>query len=553
MNAELGRGSSAGLRSIETGAFEPQADDVGVGVAEKVDVLRRHARTLGLWILVCLSVSSFYLYVATPEFLATTEIVLQPRQPFSAAMDPSGATIAGPALDSAQADSQVEVIQSERNLRFVFDTLGLADDPEYKPTNKPGLVRRVLSLIPFLSGKTELLQEKQASISTELAYKAFSSNVSVHRLGQSYAFELSFRAQSPAKAARLANAIAAAYIRDQVLFNSASNHHRAEFLEDRISDIKTQLDVAMQSVKDGTIPDDFQFSDSDARIVSNALPPLTKAYPQTKLILLWTIAFALISGIGVIAVRESLDRTVRAPEQVRRSLGMYCLGVFPRVGGGSRWRRNPKKISYRFAFDSPNTDFAQTLRTLRTSIFAADEEASHVSVGVISCMPGEGKTTIASNLAFLLATSGDSVFLVDADFRNPTLTRELAPDAALSLTETLGDSHVDISCAELPLTENLAFIPAVSAGSVRDPNLFPGSPRMAQTLKSLSSARHIIVDLPPLNASSDALAIGRLLGGVILIAAVNHTSLDQLSQAARAMIASDVRVFGIVLNEPRIR
>ena len=112
---------------------------------------------------------------------------------------------------------------------------------------------------------------------------------------------------------------------------------------------------------------------------------------------------------------------------------------------------------------------------------------------------------------------------------------------------------MDISCAELPLTENLAFIPAVSAGSVRDPNLFPGSPRMAQTLKSLSSARHIIVDLPPLNASSDALAIGRLLGGVILIAAVNHTSLDQLSQAARAMIASDVRVFGIVLNEPRIR
>ena len=550
MDAQLGRGSAAGLGSVEARAFEPEAEDAGTGVAEKVAVLRRHARPLVLWILVCLGISSVYLYDTTPEFLATTKIVLQPRQSFAAAMDPS-ATVAEPTLDSAQAESQVEVIQSERNLRFVFDTLGLANDPDYMPA-KPGLARRVLSLIPFPPGNTALSQDKQVSVSTELAYNAFSNNVSVRRLGQSYAFELSFRAQSPAKAARLANAITAAYIRDQVLFNSASKQRGPEILEGRISDIKTELDVATQSVKDGIIPD-FEFSDSDARIVGSALPPLTKAYPQTKLTLLWAIVFALISGVGVIAVRESLDRTIRGPEQVRRSLGMYCLAAFPRVGGGSYWRRSPKKISYRIALDLPNSDFAQTLRNLRTLIFSADDAASHVSIGIVSCMPGEGRTTVASNLAFLLATCGDPVILIDADFRNPALTREFAPDATLSLTEILGDSHGDVNRAELPLTENLVFIPAVSVGSARDPNLFTGSRRMAQTLESLSSARHIVVDLPPLNASSDAPAIGRLLGGVILVAAINHTSVDQLSQAARAMNASDVRVFGIVLNEPTIR
>ena len=341
-----------------------------------------------LWILVCLGISSVYLYDTTPEFLATTKIVLQPRQSFAAAMDPS-ATVAEPTLDSAQAESQVEVIQSERNLRFVFDTLGLANDPDYMPA-KPGLARRVLSLIPFPPGNTALSQDKQVSVSTELAYNAFSNNVSVRRLGQSYAFELSFRAQSPAKAARLANAITAAYIRDQVLFNSASKQRGPEILEGRISDIKTELDVATQSVKDGIIPD-FEFSDSDARIVGSALPPLTKAYPETKLTLLWAIVFALISGVGVIAARESLDRTIRGPEQVRRSLGM---SIFGRISAS--WRRivlaeKREKISYRIALDSPNSQLAQTLRNLRTLIFSADDAASHVSIGIVSCMPGEGR------------------------------------------------------------------------------------------------------------------------------------------------------------------
>ena len=118
---------------------------------------------------------------------------------------------------------------------------------------------------------------------------------------------------------------------------------------------------------------------------------------------------------------------------------MYCLAAFPRVGGGSCWRRSPKKISYRIALDSPNYRLRADFANSANLIFAADDAASHVSIGVVSCMPGEGRTTIASNLAFLLATS-----VIQSSWSMPTSATPLlelenfAPDAALSLTETWG-------------------------------------------------------------------------------------------------------------------
>ena len=110
-------------------AFAAAGNDDVSALRETAHSLRRSWRAVVVWFCLCVGLALVYVLTATPQFSAWTEVVLEPRQPV--ATPDAAAASTTPALDSAQADSQVHVIQSERNLRYVFDTLGLASDPEF--------------------------------------------------------------------------------------------------------------------------------------------------------------------------------------------------------------------------------------------------------------------------------------------------------------------------------------------------------------------------------------------------------------------------------------
>ena len=545
---QAGLDHQVGLEHIDMRAAGAE-DGARSIVGETIAVIKRRYLGLSIWLLACVTMASGYVLTARPEFSSTAQVVLEPRQEVPVGSNPSAASLA-PALDSAQAESQMQVIKSGRNLRYVFDTQNLASNPAYAD-QPPGLIKGLIgsltSMIPGLK-REELPPEEKERIARESAFQKFADTVTVKRLGQSYVMEVSVRALTPKDAVMLANAVMMAYIRDQVLVRAASEQRRSDFLQNRISIIQSEKLVATKAVAEGIVPD-FQFPDSDARVVSAALEPLTKAYPQTKLILLLAGIFGVVTGVGAVTIHQSLDRTIRSREQVRRVLGFDCLGAFPRMRG---WR-GKDKLSYRFVLDRPDTEFADTLRVLRTSLFAASRSGQGISIGIVSCVSCEGRSTIAANLAHLRAVSGDRVVLIDADLRNPAMSRLLAPSAPRGLNEMLlGREAEDGETAALPETEiapGLAFVPAVRGGRDCDPNVFLGSHVMQDALARSDRDRDIVVDLPALSDSSDAQAVGRLLDGVILVAAVNRTSLDELSEAVRALQAADVRLLGIVLND----
>lgn len=534
-------GPLPGLDRTDFGEPGYEAETTLIG--DLIAAIRRHALALALWILLCTAAGIAYVVMAQPEFVAAAQIALEPRVRLPPGADAAAAASAtAPTLDSAQAESQVQVIRSARNLRYVFDTLGLDKDPAYTAKG-PGLVRRTIdritALLPFLSAAPPS-PEEEAMRAREIAFQNFSDRVQVKRLGQSYVLEVSFRGLTPQDAARLTNAIAAAYIRDQVLVRAASDQRGTEFLQGRIALIQAQKKAADEAVATGVITD-FQFPDSDARIVGAALRPLAAAYPQTKLILLLGAFFGLVSGIGCIAVLHSFDRTVRSLAQIRRMLGVDGFLV-PRFKGG--------RLTETTALDRPDSEFALALRLLRTVLFAAGGESRYITIGLVSCHKDEGCSTLSANLACLLSTSSDRVVLVDADLRDPELTRRFAPRATTGLENLVLSPGIGADLPEIALSATFGFVPAVAAGQTANPNAFLGARGMRAALARVNGKRDLILDLPPLDASSDAQAIGHMLTGIVLVASLNRTKLDQLSDAIRALRSANCRVLGIVLNDP---
>lgn len=521
---------------------DPNDDPGTTLIGDLIAAVRRYAIPLALWVLFCVCAGVGYVLLTKPEFSASAQIALEPRVRLPPGADAAAAAAAtAPTLDSAQAESQLQVIRSARNLRYVFDTLKLDQDPAYADKG-PGLIGRIIGrLSDLVSSKSPVSPEEAALRAREIAYQNFADKVQVKRLGQSYVLELSFRGLTPQRTTAITNSIAAAFIRDQVLVRVASEQRGTEFLQGRIAMIQAQRKAIDEAVATGVIPD-FQFPDSDARIVGAALMPLVAAYPQTKLVLLLGAVFGLVSGIGCIAVVHSFDRIVRSPAQARRVLGVDCLAVVPRLQGNG--------LTDTSAVDRPDSDFAVAMRLLRTVLFAVGSESRHVTIGLVSCGEDEGCSAISANLATLLAASSDKVLLVDADLQGPELTRRLAPDAPAGLHDLLHASADYTDLPEVPLTPSLSFVPAVAAGHKADPNAFLGAHAIHAALARIRGRRDVILDLPALITSSDAQAIGTSLTGVVLVAALNRTKLDQLSEAIRALRSANCRVLGIVLNDP---
>ena len=510
-------------------------------VREVLVEVRRRWRGLALWLCVCISGAIAYVSLTKPEFVATTQVVLEPRQ-FEAPFGTAAAPIA-PTLDSSQVDSQLHVIQSERNLRYVFDTLGLANDPDFAEEGFP--VAWLTARLRINRDTTSLSTEDLARRTRQSAYLRFAGRVSVQRLGESYAIEVSYRALSPQKAAKLANSITAAYIRDQIIYNAAAEaaDRGGEYLQNRIANLETEEKVADYAVKTGVIPN-YTFGHASARVVSAAIEPLTKSYPMTNRILGLSVVAGLVTGVGAIAFHSELDRKIRSPQQLRRLTGIDVFATVPKVAkrGG---------LPLNETINEPASPFARSMLALCNMALTSAAGSQAVSVGVVSCNAHEGRSSLAANLAYLIAASGLPVTLVDADLRNPALTQALAPKAISSPSKLALPQGVDATGLRVAINSLLSFVPAVSiSGGENDSGLVFSCRETVLAIKALAATGDVIVDLPPLSTSANAFALGKSLTGVIVVATLHKTTVDELASAIRTMNTLGIRLLGVILNEP---
>ena len=191
-------------------------------------------------------------------------------------------------------------------------------------------------------------------------------------------------------------------------------------------------------------------------------------------------------------------------------------------------------------------------KLLRANLnFTIPEDVKCPIIGVTSSMRGEGKSTTAINLSYVIAESGKRVLLIDGDLRIPSIAKKMSIEASPGLTDILvGPEAGQTGVLKARVLDNWYILP--SGVLPPNPSELLGSRRMASTLKVLSEKfDYIIVDLPPVNLVSDALAISPLLTGMIVVVREDYTEKKELETSLRQLQLSNVNILGCVMNESK--
>lgn len=263
------------------------------------------------------------------------------------------------------------------------------------------------------------------------------------------------------------------------------------------------------------------FPVSNMRVISAATQPDRASGPRfTRTMALFT-ALGLMMGTGFGALREFNERSFRTGGEVSRS-GLRFLGYLGELPGTVRRRRftkgkkeaGPAPLSTDSGIDSA---FAETLRNAIHAFPKPRQGSRGRAIGVISVLPGEGKTTVAAHLARLLHRTGYRTLLIDADFRRPALSRSLGKPVEQGLADAIrGTDWRDLIRTDK--SSGLPILPTISNEDAAIASVLLSSDAMARMLAELRQEfDFIIVDLPPVGPVIDAKAFEPLIDGFMMV------------------------------------
>jgi succinoglycan biosynthesis transport protein ExoP len=679
-----------------------------------IALVRRHMAMIAVTIAIFVALAVAYLVVTPAQFRATAVMIMDARRtPGLQAANTPEVT-----LDNPTVESQAEILRSENIALAVIRDLKLADDPGL---TTPSALGSVFAAVGSVLGSNEPPSEARALRSV---VEQFDRRLTVRRVGVTFVFEIAFLHPDPAKAAEIANAVADAYVVEQLEAKYQSTRRAGGWLQDRLkelskqatdaeravvefkrqnkiidsggrllneqqlSELSSQLTIAranageakarldrVESMLKGDVPDisvtdmlrnevivrlrnqyldlakreadliprvgvahdsvqkirtemreilrsvkselsrvgesyrsDYEIAKSrldsletsiavaigetqvtsqaqvelreldsaaqsyralydnflqrymeavqqqsipltEARLVTQATPPLRKAEPRFLLTTLGAALAGFMMGFGISWLREAADDRVRSREQLEAVSGHPCICTLPKLKI-SRKSPSPEKEVIREVSMRPLSRFSEGIRTIKMNIdFHGAAPHTHKVIGIISALPGEGKSTIAYSLADMIHRSGFKVALIDADLRRPSLSGRLdvRRKDLPGLIEVLSGTPVDD--AMIRGADGPDLLPASHTGANARSNEFLSSAAMANLLRELRTEYdYIIIDLPPLVPVIDARAIADHVDAFVMVVGWGQTPKESVRQAFALAARMESKIVGSVLN-----
>ena len=710
-----------------------------------VDFLRRRLWIVLLFTGFFINLAVAYYFLAPPPYTAVATLEIDTRR-FQLFQQQQSGSFGEQMIDSAAAvESQLEVLKSENIALKVIQDLHLADDADFGRA----------ATIPIISNLVDSSNQKSEFTRTRNALKIFQNSLKVKRLGMAFVIEISFDSPNAEKSAQIANAIAEAYIADQLATKYKGTRYGSHWLEGRIKELRDQVEVAQRAIieykaknniveagqgrltndqqvgelttqligartkadeawsrlariteilntdsrdagiinaggefinnnafitrlrtqyleaasreaewskkygrdhqaaanlrnnmsaiitairtellrlKDSfnndyelarmaekniegqlkrsvgesktsneaqvklreletsaaaykTLHDNFlrryteaveqqSFPYTEARLITNATPPLQRTYKKTLLILAMMPMLGLALGVGAGALRDFLDRGFRTSGQVESLLGTTCLAMIPLQGANAEKKpiaslksspplamispdpreRDSARDPINAIVDHPFSRFAEEIRSLKLAADLNGALANDKVIGLTSSVPGEGKSTIAAALAQCVAHTGSRVIMVDCDIRHPSLSHTFAPDATKGLLEVLsGQASLDQALRKVA-PGNLVILPTTAKSRVPHSSEILASNNLTRLFDVLrKNYDYIIVDLPPLAPLVDVRATAHFIDQYIFIVEWGKTSTDVARHALSRAPLVYKRLLGTAVNKVEMR
>ncbi|HXH38948.1 MAG TPA: polysaccharide biosynthesis tyrosine autokinase [Thermoanaerobaculia bacterium] len=301
------------------------------------------------------------------------------------------------------------------------------------------------------------------------------------------------------------------------------------------------------------------------RVVDRALvpaKPFVPSYPSN----LWNgLVVGLMVGFVLAVGRDLMYRSLHTVEEVEKYLRLPALGVVPTIGRiqgygygyGGRRKKESKKTGD--SADTPKIELvphlhprsaiAEAYRAIRTSLLLS-QAGGVKSMVITSCLPREGKTSTALNLAVTLAQLQKRVLLIDADLHKPRVHEALRLSNRVGLVSILVDNVEPMKTIQQTQVPNLS---AVTSGPTSpNPSGLLSSELMKRFLQyAIAHFDCVVLDSPPAESVADALIIGNLTDGVVLCVEGSVTPRESVIRLRNRLIQSNVNVLGVVINKFR--
>lgn len=261
-------------------------------------------------------------------------------------------------------------------------------------------------------------------------------------------------------------------------------------------------------------------------------------------------AVSLVLAVGGAYLLDYLDDTIKTPEEVGR---LVDLPLLANVVSLSRDQESGRGL---VVSTHPRSAVAESFRALRTGIQFSTMDRPGRLLLVTSPSPGEGKSTLAANLALVLAQAGQRVLLVDADLRRPVqhgLFQASNLSGLTSLLLAVGDdvNQVQVKAGLEEMVVRTPYdIDLLTSGPIPpNPSELLGSARLKQLLHAfLESYDYVVLDSAPLLPVTDTVVLSAQVQGVLVVIQAGRTRRTQLKRAAHALADVNAHVVGLVLN-----
>ncbi len=286
-----------------------------------------------------------------------------------------------------------------------------------------------------------------------------------------------------------------------------------------------------------------ELKSSNIRILDAAVTPGSPVRPQRRRDITMGMLLGLALGVGLAFFLDYLDSTLKTPDDVRNHLGVPLLGVIPEAKEGTG-----QLLALQ---DKAQSAFLEGYRVVRTALgYCWTGQTPRVLV-CTSTAPGEGKTLTSINMALTLASIDTGVLLIDCDLRKPTA------HAALRLARTPGLS--DVLAGRAPLAKALHSVAGStlqllpSGTTVPSPGDLLTTDAMRGLIDGLRKHyRWIILDTPPVGAVADALVLGSMADGVVIVAGAEMVSRKAVLNTLHRIADTGARILGVVLNRAQV-
>ncbi|WP_052888720.1 P-loop NTPase [Thermogemmatispora carboxidivorans] len=428
-----------------------------------------------------------------------------------------------------------------------------------------------------------------------LSASTLASRVSATTETNTQLFKVSVLDESPTRAAALANDIAQTFIKQQDAALQQDNQRSQQQLQQELTSTEQQINSVSNQISkiESTTNDAQQISVLQSRlkalqdrysqvqdalvqlelteaengnilrVVQQATPPTSPAQPRVLLNVGAGLVTGLLIGVLLALLLEQLDTRVRTGELLAQLFGYPVLATVWRVRSSEEKEIfNPKE----------HAGLIESYRILRTNIGFCSIDTPVNYLLITSSVPGEGKSTVAANLAIFMAKAGKRTLLVDADMRRPTLHRLFGVSAA----------EAGLSSAIMAMSQSSTTpLPSVSAsrkrpteqGGILDSFLYetttanlwlmpaghlpPNPPELldSQAMRNLLSNLAdyyfdiVIFDAPPLLGLADASILASRVDSALLVADITRARKEHIRQARALLRQTGVRIIGCVANK----